>query len=134
MRALFHSAGWRSTFSVVLAFVAYGIWAFYINNQYGNTVAAKAGMVQGSYAFLLTLGLTMMLEILYRGLTISPGLRFPFLFISSCACLYSVAWGIHYLAGTPEILWTILPGALIGTVYIFSYLVLLVRTNKIAAW
>ena len=48
-------------------------------------------------------------------------------FLIICSLLYGTAWSINAVMGTPEILLTILPGAVIGTIYTSFYCLTLSR-------
>ncbi len=100
------SAGW----------IGYGGWAYFANHDYGQTAAWRAFLTQGGYSFVVTLVMTVLLENLYRrtsSVVWSAG--------SVSLLLYASSWSVNWIAGTPEILITILPGAIIGTVYSFSW-------------
>lgn len=47
-----------------------------------------------------------------------------------CIALYLSSWAVNFLAGTPNILLTILPGALLSSVYTFSYVGTLGKLRK----
>lgn len=128
-QALFQSKKVRSFGSAIAAFIGYGGWAFYANYAHGTLTGLKATLTQGGYSFLLTLSLSWIMESLYQSVD-SPQARFPVTFLSTCLLLYTTAWGINALLGTPEILMTILPGAIIGTVYTYSYTVTLAKLHK----
>lgn len=110
----------RSLVSGAIGFVGYGGWAFSANLAYGLEAAVKAALTQGSYSFALTLVITVLMEYLY-GLLAKPLLRFCVTFFGTCTVLYSTSWGVNFLAGTPEIFMTILPGMIIGTIYTLGY-------------
>ena len=101
-------------------FLGYGGWAYFANIGYGSGTALKAALTQGSYSFVVTLVLTLFMEFTYR-LSEKPWLRFNLTFTLTCLLLYATSWGVNALAGTPKILLTILPGAVISTCYTFSY-------------
>ncbi len=83
----------------------------------------RAALTQGSYSFAVTLILTGLMECLFARLRDWPKQRRLYgSAIPVCLLLYLSSYGVNYLAGTPNILLTILPGALISTVYSFSYI------------
>lgn len=129
IQALLRSSKVRSFGSAIAAFIGYGSWAYYANHSHGMFTAAKALLTQGGYSFLLTLSLSWIMEHLFRSIK-HPQARFPMTFVSTCFLLYATAWGINALLGTPEILMTILPGAIIGTVYTYSYTLTLAKLHK----
>ena len=86
----------------------------------------RAGVVQGSYSLLLTFVMTLATEGLYRALSLVYGGLY-WLMMIVCLSLFTTAYGIHYLVGTPEILMTILPGFVIGSIYTLVYVLGLKR-------
>lgn len=114
----------------VAGFLFYGCWAFWANWDHGQMVAAKAALVQGSYSFVITLSLALLVEWLY---CLLRPLRWRawWVGVTACLLLYSTSWGINALAGTPNILLTILPGAAFSTVYAVIYVMALVNINTV---
>lgn len=117
---LLRSPRLRACGAGVAGFVAYGAWGWWVNLGYGQFVAAKAGLVQGSYSFLLTFFSTLLMEWLYARMR---SRRLPVVTTTAVisSLLFVVAFTIQYAAGTPEVLLTILPGYAIGTVYTGFY-------------
>lgn len=120
LRPLLYSKKARVWLAALAAFIGYGAWAFYANHSYPFAISLKAAMTQGSYSFMLTLTLSWGMEWLHQTLGANMG-RLPLTVILTCLFLYATSWGINALLGTPEIFLTILPGAIIGTIYTFSY-------------
>jgi ABC-type antimicrobial peptide transport system permease subunit len=120
IRAFLHSKLARGVLSGFAGFAAYGGWAYFINLQHGTQAGLKAGLTQGTYSFFLTLVLALVMESLFH-LYREPRTQFWFTFMLTCCLLYFSSWGINALSGTPEILLTILPGSIIGTIYTFAY-------------
>ena len=114
--SLLRSPRVRATGAGLAGFVAYGGWGWWVNLGYGQFVAVKAGLVQGSYSFLLTFFSTLLMEWLYARLKGQP---FPVVTttVLTSVLLFIVAFCIQTAAGTPEVLLTILPGYVVGTVY-----------------
>ena len=110
----------RSALAGVAGFLAYGSWAIYANWDHGQDIALRSGVVQGSYSFALTLVMTLVTEWLFEML---KNLTFGILILmfSVCSVLFATAYGINYLAGTPEIIMTIFPGWVIGSIYTGVY-------------
>ena len=125
--ALFASPWMRSIFSGLAGFVAYGGWAYFANLEHGSAIAMRAGLVQGSYSLVLTFFMTLFTEFAFVKIY---GLPFAKLLTTGAIAivLTSTAYFIHLFVGTPEIIMTILPGALIGTTYTFMYIVGLERS------
>lgn len=120
LKRLIHSGKARSLGSALAAFIGYGGWAYYANLAHPFPASLKALLTQGSYSFVLTLSMSWIMEWLYRRIG-SESARFPVTVILTCLLLYTTSWGINAFMGTPEILMTILPGAVIGTLYTLSY-------------
>mgnify|MGYP000300643463 CR=1 FL=1 len=107
----------RSLATAFAGFVGYGAWAYYVNAEHGMWVGVKALFTQGGYSFTLTLIMTLIMEKLYKktGRVLATA-------IPICFGVYLTSFSINALAGTPNILQTIAPGAFISTVYTFVYL------------
>jgi uncharacterized membrane protein AbrB (regulator of aidB expression) len=104
----------------VAAFTVYGGWAYSVNVQHGFSTGLSSGLVQGSYSFVLTLVTTLLME--YLLLTLSNfRRRLTLTILATCMVTFSIAYLIHWLAETPEILLTITPGFLIGIIYTTLY-------------
>ncbi|MBX2808703.1 MAG: hypothetical protein KTR20_08745 [Cellvibrionaceae bacterium] len=116
----------RLTLSAVLALLAYGGWAYFANSLHGPKRAFIAACTQGVYSFVLTLVLSLVIEYLFRYMRTLP-LGAYVLGLISCLALYATSWAINALAGTPEIFITILPGAVIGSLYTAVYIATLAR-------
>jgi len=102
--------------NATVAFFIYGTWAYA-----ANTIGAeKSAVAQGSMSFINTFILAMYLEIIHR---ISK--NFMQLVLYVCACFAVIVGGqamIHNMVGTQHIFLTLLPGMIIGTVYMVGYL------------
>ena len=92
----------------------------------------KAGIVQGSYSFILTLCMTLLLEgvlklnmRLFNKVSVINWATI----IICCGAVFSVSWGINAAAGTPEILRTVILGYIIGGIYSISYVYGLARSQ-----
>lgn len=105
----------------------------YANAAHGMMVATRSGLVQGSYSLALTFAMTLVTEWLFESLrrswsNVAIVITATVAIVS--AVLFTTAYSIHVLVGTPEILMTILPGFAIGTVYTYLYVLGLVRGTK----
>ena len=114
----------RSLGAALAGFLAYGGWAFFVNQSHGQDMGLRAGLTQGSYSFLLTLTTTYLMEYLLMLFADLPGRRFVPIAVT-VAITFATAYGINWIMGTPEILLTILPGFIIGAVYTVSYVMAL---------
>ena len=111
------------------ALLVYGAWAVYANYEHGRDAWVMAGMVQGVYAFLSTLSITVVAKAVYircgcGKMGISIG------FITSFIVMLAIPVGVHSVAGTPDILETILPGLIWGSMYLMGFL-LVTERNRI---
>jgi len=122
----------RSIISAFCGFFFYGSWAVYVNWKYGLLVAFKSGFVQGSYSFVLTLCMTMLIENVFRvssRLFNGEHVVNWSTIIVCCAAVFSISWGIHVFVGTPEILRTVILGYVIGGIYSITYVYGLARSQ-----
>ncbi len=107
-----------------------------MNIAHGPAAAIKAALVQGSYSFGITLGMTLMLEASYRTLSKLTGWYQTSAVISvviCCAPVFIGSWMINVAAGTPEVFRTVILGYIIGAVYSSTYVTgLLKHRRKIA--
>lgn len=109
----------RSFFSGLAGFVVYGGWAYFVNESHGQDLAMMIGLVQGSYSFALTFVMTLVTEWLF----LKCNGQFFTIMAIVCTALFVTPYLIHMLIGTPEILMTILPGFVIGSIYTGVYVV-----------
>lgn len=116
----------RSLFSAFAALIAYGGWAYLVNSMHGNFAAVKAACVQGSYSFLLTFLMTILIELLYRvscAITNVELLSKVLTIVVTCSIIFSASWWVNVLAGTPEIFNTVILGYVVGGAFTASYVI-----------
>ena len=118
----------RVCVSAFAALLVYGCWAYWVNRAFGEEAGIRAGVVQGSYSFFITFALTSLIEWLFR-LTREWRFQVSFLSVGACVSLYLMSWCVNALAGTPDIFMTILPSALMSSLYTISYILTLKRTQ-----
>ena len=122
----------RSIISGLSGLFFYGGWAVFVNWKHGIAAAIKAGCVQGSYSFILTLTMTMLIEGMFKinskvfNKTILVNWS---TIIICCAAIFSLSWGVNFAAGTPEILRTVILGYIVGGIYSISYVHGLARSR-----
>lgn len=107
--------------AALLALLGYGLWAGYCNADFGTLTAARAFAVQGLYAWTTTL----LLGTLAGTLLLRFGATAGGALISYSCCLLLmglIPWSLHSLAGTPNILISIVPGLLLGNLYLIGLL------------
>ena len=97
-----------------------------MNIMHGPTAAVKAAMVQGSDSFVITLGMTLMLEASYRTLSKLTGWYQASAVASviiCCAPVFIGSWLVNVAAGTPEIFETVILGYVIGMFFSTTYVI-----------
>jgi hypothetical protein len=103
--------------SASLAALGYGGWSFWVQGSQALTESLSAAIVQGSFAFLSTLFLGQLASWLF--------LRFQsklFVFISCSLLLCTVPSLLHTFNQSQQILFAILPGLIVGHLYLCSLL------------
>jgi len=102
----------------VFAFSGYGIWAATVNYYAGSNNFIMAGIIQGTYAFLSTLLLK--LSVLKIHAIFKSKNRVKLMtYLVSFILMLSIPITIHLNSGTQEIFYSILPGVIIGSLYLF---------------
>lgn len=110
----------RSLVAAVLAGSVYAVWAYLVNDSHGVEAGTSAAAVQGGYSFGSALATTLLLDWLRGALGPSRSAGSLTVFLAF-ALLTSTGALLHWLAGTPEILVTLMPGMAIGTSYSAIY-------------
>lgn len=113
----------KSLVEVVAPWVAalvYGSWGAFANRMFGVDVMLAAASAQGVFAFASTWGLAAvaraMLAIWRQRVVERLALLLSFFACSTI--LWAIPWSLHLLAGTENILLAMLPGLVIGHVYL----------------
>ncbi|MEE4300482.1 MAG: hypothetical protein V2J24_13665 [Pseudomonadales bacterium] len=119
----------RSAASGLAGFVVYGGWAWFWNMEHG-AMGQRAGLLQGSYSFVLTFFSTLMMEWIYRRCAQAPLARLLTIALTG-VMLLAIPVTLHAFAGTPNIVGTILPGFLIGMGYTTAYVTALARVSAL---
>jgi hypothetical protein len=123
----------RSLISSLAGFLFYGLWAFLVNIMHGTQAAVKAACVQGSYSFLITLGITLMLESMYRfllNLTDLYRVSAVATVLICCTPVFIGSWMVNVAAGTPEVFETVILGYLLGAAYSSIYVLGLLKKSQ----
>ena len=114
--------------SASMAFVLWGSWAFYINDDFGMSSRLLAGLVQGSASFTITLVLvravTWITHLMPHGPTQAV---VPALITVVITGTFLVS--AHTVFGTPNILPTVTPALVVAFVFCL-YTSYIVRTQK----
>jgi hypothetical protein len=110
----------RSICAALAALLVYGSWAAWANRMHGAEMMMRASATQGFFSAVVTLTMTAFLEALYTGA--APRMqRLIRSVVSTIALLVVLSTGIHWLVGTEEILITVLPGWIFGSLYAVVY-------------
>lgn len=117
--------------SASAAAVGYGGWAVYANSDHSMNMAISAGVIQGTYAFLSTILITIVAQKAYektkcgmRGICVG--------FLISFIVMLAIPLSIHNYFGTPNIWQTITPGLIWGSIYLITFLITLeVKQKKV---
>jgi len=123
----------RSLLSAFGAFIVYGGWGYYVNSDHALQVSFKAGFVQGSYSFLLTLMMTVLIEAIYSLISRyvkTKKLSKVMTILITCLLIFSTSWWVNVLAGTPEIFNTVILGYVFGGVFTISYVFSVLGENS----
>jgi hypothetical protein len=128
-----HNKTLRLWLPPIAGFLFYGAWAFFINFSHGWNSAITAAFTQGGYSFTITFVLALVIEFLFQRLSVTSIAtlwRNVWVFIAGFSLLLFTSVGINLLTGTPEIVWTVLPGLTVSAVYTVMYILAL---NKVEA-
>ena len=112
-----------SLFNASAALVFYGGWAVFANFEHGQIAWLKAGLVQGVYAFVSTLTVTTVAYWMYlktgcgrKGIGFGLALSYLIMLL--------IPFSVHSVAATPDRIETVLPGLIIGAVYLAVFLLI----------
>ncbi len=104
------------TTSAALAFVIWGGWAYFVNNQSPAPASASpivSGLIQGSGSCIVTLVMVKSVTHLYHWLAAHP-LRLILPAMMTTAATGSCMTVAHILAGTSNLSVTIIPGLIVA--------------------
>ncbi|MEO0421784.1 MAG: hypothetical protein AAF184_05580 [Pseudomonadota bacterium] len=124
-----HSPIVRSLVAAAVAFTFYAAWAWWANRMHSPSAQLMAALTQGAYSASVTLALTSVVELLYRGRQ-PRRVRFARCVIGSVVLLVVSSVGIHLLAGTAELWLTVLPSWIFGSAYAVAYAMALSRGDR----
>lgn len=99
--------------------LAMGGWAAFANRGHPAPAPLLAGLVQGGLTAVITLGLKRMLEAMAARLAGRAALVLPPL--AACGLSAGLLSLVHAVAGTPEILRTIVVPVCVSTLYATAY-------------
>lgn len=108
----------RILIPAIAGFIGYGSWGYFINNMgHGWEMGLRAGLVQGSLSFTITLVFNGVMEAVYKALK-----HKGWSIVVTITALISTSFIINTIAGTPEVIATIAPGSVIGSFYVYTYI------------
>jgi hypothetical protein len=110
----------RAHVTATVAAILYGSWAGFSNWEHGTWVALEACLVQGALSFLSTLTLVLVLEALFRLGGRALG-GFLLATVGTISLMISVMTTTHWMAGTPNLVTTIAPSIVVGSVFFIVY-------------
>lgn len=102
------------------AFLLFGGWALIANRAHPLSAMARAALTQGVLSFTSTAFSVLLLELLYA-LGRTPGRKLLLAVTGTPAIVFSTMIGVHALAGTPNIVITLLPSFISGTIFFATY-------------
>jgi hypothetical protein len=110
----------RACVTAVVAALVYGAWAGFSNREHGIGVALEAGLVQGALSFLSTMTFVLVLEALFR---LGGGAVQGFLLAAggTISLMIAVMTTAHRMAGTPNLVTTIAPSIVVGSIFFVAY-------------
>ncbi len=118
-------------FSALLAFTAWGGWAFLVNGNHGLKKQCISGFTQGTASFIITLILVRITAFFYN--RISAKIRINRILLPAVSTVLITGSGlviIHHLAGTPNIFYTIAPSQVIALIFCMITTVKLDSTKR----
>lgn len=102
------------------AAILYGSWAGFSNWEHGTSIALEACLVQGVLSFLSTLTLVLVLEALFRLGGRALG-GFLLAAVGTLSLMIAVMTTTHWMTGTPNLVTTIVPSIVVGSVFFIAY-------------
>ncbi len=119
----------RSVLMGLAAMAIYGGWAYLANRSYGLAIAMKAAATQSFVSFTVTFLITFLMEALHRRASSRLG---RFVAPAGGAISFTVAYTVlmHIGMDTPELLDTVLPILIFGSLYCLIYSANLVRESS----
>lgn len=113
-----------------IAGLAYGGWSAFSNWEHGMQAALLAFLVQGAFAFTSTYVLgRIVAKTADKCAAIQNAVMQLFaVFMVGSTFLWATPTVLHLIAGTPNILMAMLPGLIVGHIYLF-----VITRNQLAA-
>ncbi|MDA7936039.1 hypothetical protein N9C01_01620 [bacterium] len=113
----------------LLAMVAFILWGLWVNWEHGLGARIQVAVTQGVVSLLSTIfsaELIVWLSVRFKEL------KRPVMVTGTVSWIvfYSLIWAAHSLAGTPELLATMLPGMITGVFFCFGYALRVARFRE----
>ena len=118
----------RSIAAAAVAFVFYAVWAAFANRMHDDAMILTAALTQGIYSAAVTFTMTSIVELLFRGKG-TRRMRLTRCIAVTIVLLVASSVGVHWLAGTAELLATVLPSWIFGSAYAVVYALGLARAD-----
>ena len=104
----------------------YGAWALWANSAHGAAAGWRAAGTQFLVSFVVTLAITTVMEQVHASLP-SRLRRVGGAIAASVGMTVLLTLSLHYASGTPEILATVVPVLMLGSLYCIAYVANLER-------
>ena len=104
----------------------YGAWALWANLGHGAAAGWRAAGTQFFVSFVVTLTITTVMEQVHAGLS-SRAARVGGAIAAAVGTTVIFTLALHWASGTPEILATVVPVLLLGSLYCIAYVANLER-------
>lgn len=102
------------------AFLLFGSWALFANRAHPASAMLRAALAQGGLSFVSTTCSVLLLEYLY-GLGRTPFWKIGLGAVATPVVVLLAMTGVHVLAGTPNVVATMLPSWISGTIFCVAY-------------
>ena len=109
----------------------YAVWAGWANRMHGPASVGMAAMAQGLYSAVVTAGMTALVERLFSG-THNRYWRVLRCTLATLAALVVSSLAVHWVAGTEEVVMTVLPSWVFGTLYALIYALGLAQSERVS--
>lgn len=104
----------------IAAFLLFGGWALVANREHSTRDMVRAAVAQGCFSFISSTSSVLLLEYLY-GLGRTPVQRLVLGAVGTpCIILLAMTTG-HLIAGTPNVVMTLLPSWISGAIFCVTY-------------
>lgn len=111
------------------AFLLFGGWALFANRAHPASAMVRAALAQGVFSFLSSTFSVLLLEFLYR-LGKTPARRIALAAIGTPSLVLLAMTCGHLVAGTPNVVATLLPSWISGAIFSVVYTLNLRRLER----